>query len=162
MYMNYRSIGNVDEVICISNRKLCWIQQQKPSALPNGIPIDVNFDAILFYQLFRPEFQLAQILTPYSIPTGIIFKKYGNWMAQEHESYYNQNSNRKCRCFHLTLTFLISVQLLITFRQENFPKLNKRVGSINHAVRKEFQNKISVQVGFVSEISLQLCLNQIV
>ena len=63
-------------------------QQLKPSALSSGIPIDMNFDAILFYQLFRPEFQSAQILTPYSFPTGIIFKKY---------------SNRKCRCFHVIL-----------------------------------------------------------
>ena len=51
-----------------------------------------------------------------------------------------------------TLTSLIGVQLLITCRQEKFPKLNKRVGSINRVGRKNFQNKINMQVLLIVQV----------
>ena len=95
---------------------------------------------------------------------GLYFIHMQEWRRPHLKSGWvnRKPQNRQPHEIVFTLTSLISVQLLITCRQEKFPKLTKRVGSINHVGRKNSQNKISVQVGFFSEIGLQLCVNQIV
>ena len=71
------------------------------------------------------------------------FKTWGK-IQNTQESNFSNSFSELLKNVH-TLTSLISVQLLITCRQENFPKLNKRVGSINRVGRKNFLNEINVQ-----------------